>query len=93
MHLGGLASEDNPRAARTGVHLVQHHVLQLLVVHGAHENVGLQRLPAAAAGQQVLAAVAEPMLHLPTANALSPATHLSATENLKTVVQRTAMAT
>ena len=43
-HLRWLTCEHNTRPPRTSMHLVQHHVLQLLVVHRAHEDVRLQGL-------------------------------------------------
>ena len=46
------------------MHLVHHHVLQLLVVHRPHEYERLQGLSCAAAGQHVLPAVAEAILDL-----------------------------
>lgn len=40
--LGRLAGEDGAGSAGTTVHLVQHHVLQLLVVDGTVVDVGLK---------------------------------------------------
>mmetsp|Transcript_9755 Transcript_9755/g.24806 ORF Transcript_9755/g.24806 Transcript_9755/m.24806 type:complete len:257 (+) Transcript_9755:1606-2376(+) len=45
------------------MHLVQHHVLQLLVVDGPHEDVRLQRLAGDPAREVVLPAVAEAVVH------------------------------
>mmetsp|Transcript_6146 Transcript_6146/g.17625 ORF Transcript_6146/g.17625 Transcript_6146/m.17625 type:complete len:202 (-) Transcript_6146:960-1565(-) len=61
--LRGLPSQHHPWAAGARVNLVQHHVLQLLVVHGPHEHVSLQRLPSDAGSEEVLAAVAEAAGH------------------------------
>lgn len=36
--------EDGPRPPGPRVHLVQHHVFQLLIVHGAKIDVGFQGL-------------------------------------------------
>ena len=44
--LGGLAREDRARPFGPGVHLVHHHVLQLLVVDGPKVDVRFQRLSA-----------------------------------------------
>lgn len=43
--LGGLARECHARPAGTRVNLVKHHVLELLVVDRAHEDVRLEGLP------------------------------------------------
>ena len=53
------------------VHLVLHHVLQFLVVGGPEEDVGLERLPRDARGDELLAAVVVPTLHQSRADVLS----------------------
>ena len=63
-HLCGLPGQDHARAACAGMHLVEDHVLQLLVVHWPHEDEGLQGLPGAATCQHVLPAVAEAVRNL-----------------------------
>ena len=42
--LGGLPGEHAPGPRAAAVHLVQHHVLQLLVIHWAHGDVRLQQV-------------------------------------------------
>ena len=44
---GRLAREHDPLPCRPRMHLVHHHVLQLLVVHRTHEHEGLERLACA----------------------------------------------
>ena len=53
--LGGLPGEDGAGAAGPAVHLVEDHVLELLVVDGAHVDVGLHALARYAGGERVLA--------------------------------------
>ena len=57
--LCGLAGEHCARAARAGMHLVLDHVLELLVVDGACEDVEGEGFACDAGGEVFLAAVAE----------------------------------
>ena len=60
--LCGLAGEHCARAACTGMHLVLDHVLELLVVDGACEDVEGERFAGDTGGEVFLATVAEAVL-------------------------------
>ena len=59
--LRGLPGEHHPGPPRSGVHLIEDHVLELLVIHRPHEDVRDQGLPRDAAVHQVFPVVREPV--------------------------------
>jgi uncharacterized protein YhhL (DUF1145 family) len=54
--LANLAREDSARALVARVHLVLHHMLELLAVDGPEEDVGWDRLAGDARGEELFAA-------------------------------------
>ena len=59
---GRLPRQDNAGATCTGVNLIEHHVLELLVVHRAHEHVARERLARDATREVVAPVVLETLL-------------------------------